>query len=358
MHENGTDSPTRESAGTSENLIDRDDIIERHMNLVWKIANETHKYLPLSIDGKSLFHSGVVGLLEAANTFDSTRGVPLGAFAKRRINGEIVDYLRTLDIAPQKVRQWGRKITKIEYSLSQKLKRLPTSEEKAQEFGVDLATYFKIEQEIHDAEVISLQDYRAGGLDNHNFEGGKNTTTPEMLVEAKDLVEKLITAIEGLPERQRSVLTRYYNEGLPFREIGDIFGVTEGGAFKIHKTAILRLRAILLPDQHTSFNGYSATKLQAWFKNGSEGETLIRKLYERATEDERGFRIIKNPSRCIREEGKTYMQASALIQSLKKKGALLVINSLSRRGFHYIFLKPQERASFDKSNFHKNGHGK
>ena len=58
-------------------------------------------------------------------------------------------------------------------------------------------------------------------------------------------MEKLAVAVQGLPERERTVLTLYYYEELTLREIGEILDLSEGRICQIFGQAVARLRGLL-----------------------------------------------------------------------------------------------------------------
>ena len=63
--------------------------------------------------------------------------------------------------------------------------------------------------------------------------------------EVKETKEALIQAVSQMAEREKTVLTLYYYEGLTLAEIGEILGVTESRVCQIHTKAVLQLRAKL-----------------------------------------------------------------------------------------------------------------
>src|SRR5919106_7037837 len=86
------------------------DILAKYLPLVRFVAEKIHRRLPPGVDLESLIHSGVVGLLEALDRYDPKRGVEFEIYARYRIQGEIMQCLRSLDWVSRSVRSWGRKI--------------------------------------------------------------------------------------------------------------------------------------------------------------------------------------------------------------------------------------------------------
>src|SRR4029078_2484282 len=101
----------------------RDEMLEAHTPLVRLVAERIHRRLPPGVDLGSLIHSGVVGLLEALQRYDARRGVAFQTYARYRIPGEIMEYLRSLDWVSRSVRAWGRKMAVARTRLAGRLGR-------------------------------------------------------------------------------------------------------------------------------------------------------------------------------------------------------------------------------------------
>ncbi|TSC68121.1 MAG: RNA polymerase sigma factor for flagellar operon FliA [Parcubacteria group bacterium Gr01-1014_66] len=375
MRQNGKNSPLRELYTSVENFKNTESVVERYLYLVRQIAGSIHRNLPAGVDMDSLIQSGIVGLLEAAKKFDPARGIYFSTFAHKHIRGRITDYLRSLDWASRSIRRWGRNIAKTEYRLSQQLMRTPSNEEMAQELDIPLVHYQKLTRKIHEAQVISLEDRTetsyTGVAPDDSETLIDNSPTPELLVEKKYAIEKLLQALPYLTEREQKIISLYYCDDMTLKEIGDIYGLTEGRICQIHQSAISRLQDIFLKEKKETYmeeqNGlnteeltaenFRAPKEETWFKTGSERELILQAIYKKAEEDENGFRTIKNPARYIRElalAGKKPKHAGSLVQKLKNKGVLCVINPRARGGPCYIFSTPNEKDRFDKKNgFHQ-----
>ncbi len=223
-----------------------DEMVETYLPLVRSVAEKVHRRLPPGVDLTSLVHSGIVGLLEALGRFDPTRGVAFEVYARYRIEGEVMQCLRSLDWASRSVRAWGRKVEAARARLAGQLSRAPDVEEMAGELNVPLEEYYRIEQKVSEAALLSLEDLSIGSeaqwekaqaeFSNYPFRD------PLSFVEDKDLLEKLTAAVDLLPERERLVVTLYYHEELTLREIGEIMDLTEGRVCQIYGQAVQRLK--------------------------------------------------------------------------------------------------------------------
>jgi RNA polymerase sigma factor for flagellar operon FliA len=233
----------RDKAAPSEELVNR------YLPLVRFVAEKVHRRLPPGVDVEPLIQSGVVGLLEALKRYDPKRGVDFEVYARYRIQGEVMQCLRSLDWVSRSVRAWGRKIEAAKARLAGQLVREPSAEELARELEIPLDTYYRVDQQLNDATLLSLEDLSMSSEAEWERSQEKQSQNgfidPLAFVESKDMVEKLGLAVEELPERERMVVTLYYHEELTLREIGEILDLSEGRICQIFGQAVGRLRAAL-----------------------------------------------------------------------------------------------------------------
>jgi RNA polymerase sigma factor for flagellar operon FliA len=233
----------REKEAPSEELVNR------YLPLVRFVAEKVHRRLPPGVDLEPLIQSGVVGLLEALKRYDPKRGVDFEVFARYRIQGEVMQCLRSLDWVSRSVRAWGRKIEAAKTRLAGQLVREPSAEELAHELEIPLETYYRMDQQLNDAALLSLEDLsmssEAEWERTQERQPQNAVLDPLTFVESKDMVEKLGVAVQELPERERMVVTLYYHEELTLREIGEILELSEGRICQIFGQAVARLRLAL-----------------------------------------------------------------------------------------------------------------
>src|SRR5215475_11900722 len=137
----------------------QEEIVDTYLPLVRLVAERVHRRLPPGIDVSSLIHSGIVGLLEALQRYDPGRGVAFQTYARYRIQGEIMEYLRSLDWVSRSVRAWGRKMAVARTRLAGRLGREASPEEMASELGVALTEYYRVDQKVSEATLLSLEDF-------------------------------------------------------------------------------------------------------------------------------------------------------------------------------------------------------
>lgn len=226
---------------------ERERLILEHLPQVRLIARRIHERLPKSVSLDDLISTGIVGLISAIDNYDPRMNVKLKTYAEYKIRGAILDSLRGLDWAP---RQHRRRVKQIEAAIAaaeQKLQRVPTEEEIAEELGVSLQTYH--EWLAEDVREITLGTVRPSndeqGRELWEYLADTEETSPAWLVEQAELRRLVAEAIERIPPNERLVLALYYQEGLTLREIAQVVQLHESRISQLKSQAILRVRSYI-----------------------------------------------------------------------------------------------------------------
>ncbi|MFT4866073.1 MAG: RNA polymerase sigma factor for flagellar operon FliA [Ilumatobacter sp.] len=224
------------------NSAARDHLIVRYSPLVKFVAGRVGAGLPSSVDSGDLISSGVFGLIDAIERFDPNFGVKFETFAVPRIRGAIYDGLRQLDWVPRSVRSRARSVEKAFSELEHKLGRGPTDEE--------LSEHLRITPEDLTKWLSAIARTTIGPLDRAIAAGAEPSApddavsgSPSAVVEVRELSLIMREEIKKLPEREKLVLSLYYDEGLTLSEIGEVLGVTESRVSQIHTKSVLHLRS-------------------------------------------------------------------------------------------------------------------
>src|SRR5690554_3469894 len=226
---------------TVKGKIDHDGLIEQYLPIVRRQALSLQVKLPASIELDDLIQAGVVGLLDAFGRFDANAGASFATFASQRIRGAMIDELRSRDWLPRSVRRSGRELESTLRRLEQELGRPPEEREVAAALDMSLAEYQQLLLDTNNGLVLSYDDVLT---DNPNLETSDDETpAPEAQVSNDQLKQLLMAAIDALPEREKLVMTLYYQEELNLKEIGAVLDVTESRVSQLHSQAIKRIRA-------------------------------------------------------------------------------------------------------------------
>jgi RNA polymerase sigma factor FliA len=228
----------------SRDPVARDRLIVHYSPLVKFVAGRVGAGLPNSVDAGDLVSAGVFGLIDAVERFDPERGVKFETFAVPRIRGAVFDGLRSLDWVPRSVRSRAREVETAFSHLEGKFGRAPTDEELSNHLRISGPEFHKWLASIASTTVGPLDRALAVGAEPRGL-GGEVPDSPAQIVE-EDEVKRLVRGeLRRLPDREKMVLSLYYDEGLTLAEIGNVLGVTESRVSQIHTKAVLHLRSRL-----------------------------------------------------------------------------------------------------------------
>ena len=213
------------------------------------IARQIHERLPGGIALEDLVHSGVLGLLEATQRYDSTKNVQFKTFAQFRIHGAILDSLRQLDRASRRLRTKSRNLNAASERLSMRLGRQPSEEEIAHEVGLDLRALRKLATTLHglesvDRQVAFGQDH-AETRDLIESAPAKSEENPFAQCLRSEMREHLTQAMSNLSPREKQLLSLYYVEQRTMQEIASILNLKRSRISQIHSAALAKLRTCL-----------------------------------------------------------------------------------------------------------------
>ncbi len=223
--------------------LDYEGVVEQYTPLVRRIAHHLKGRLPASVQLDDLIQSGMIGLLEAARHYDASQGASFETYAGIRIRGAMLDEVRRYDWTPRSVHRKAREVSEAMYRIERRTGRDARDTEVAAELGVSLAEYHRILQDAAGCRLFSIEELSENGdgfLEEH---GGGESDTPGDQLTRERFKEALADAIAGLPERERLVISLYYEEEMNLKEIGQVLGVSESRVCQINSQAMLRLRA-------------------------------------------------------------------------------------------------------------------
>ena len=240
-------SGTHEAEPAHPSVAERERLLLEHLPTVRYVARKLHEKLPQHVEMDDLVSAGMIGLIDAFSKFDHTKKVQFKSYAQFRIRGAILDSLRVLDWSPRDLRRKGRAVEEAIQSLTRRLGRTPTEQEIAADMEMDLVEYQQLLGNIKGLEVSSLNVQRGedSGEEELAYVAAPAEADPLFICMSGETRQRLIDAIEELPEKERMVLTLYYYEELNMKEIGLILGVVESRISQIHSSALRRLRPML-----------------------------------------------------------------------------------------------------------------
>ncbi|HEB77986.1 MAG TPA: RNA polymerase sigma factor FliA [Methylothermaceae bacterium] len=223
--------------------LDYEGVVEQYTPLVQRIAHHLKGRLPASVQLDDLIQSGMIGLLEAARHYDASQGASFETYAGIRIRGAMLDEVRRYDWTPRSVHRKAREVSEAMYRIERRTGRDARDTEVAAELGVSLEEYHRILQDAVGCRLFSIEELSENGdgfLEQHC--DGESDAPGDQLTRER-FKEALVDAIASLPERERLVISLYYEEEMNLKEIGQVLGVSESRVCQINSQAMLRLRA-------------------------------------------------------------------------------------------------------------------
>ena len=220
--------------------------VEAGLPFVEALARRMASTMPHSIDISDLVQDGVIGLIDAANRFDDSRGIKFETFAERRIRGAMIDALRK-DAWPRGVRRVRRELEAAREKLRATLGHEPSLADLAQAVGSDEKRLGKTIVRINTIESTSPFS-NADTVDESQLPAvlvPAEPERPDLQYEKDEVKNRVRNAIATLPPREQRVIALYYYSEVTMKDIGAELGVNESRVSQLHARAIRRLRDAL-----------------------------------------------------------------------------------------------------------------
>lgn len=226
---------------------DKDASLRRYYPLVKYVVDKIASGLPKSIEREDLINTAMIGLFDALEKYDESRGTKFETYAIWRIKGAVLDELRSLDWASRTTRRKARMIEQACQVLDQKLGRAATEQEMADHLNISLTEFLRLLEEVRGTVLLSL-DQSMQVDDDHDLAGladvieDKNSIDSLEELESSESRDLLLDLVNGLSEQERLVVALYYYEEMTLKEIGQALQISESRVSQIHTKAILRLK--------------------------------------------------------------------------------------------------------------------
>ena len=202
-----------EQAATEEQLV------RQHLPLVQYVVSEVAHRVPNHVSRSDLVSAGMLGLAQAARSFDPERGIAFDRFASTRIRGALLDELRGRDWASRSVRSRARRLHAAQEELTNRLGRAPGPEEVARALGVPPETVHKLVDDVHRATVLNYDSLVVEG-DAESFIASDDDGPEDALLD-RERKAYLMDAVGALPERLRLVVIGYFFEERSMQDLAD-----------------------------------------------------------------------------------------------------------------------------------------
>lgn len=221
--------------------VDREALVRDAMPLVGYCVSAVAARVPRHVRHDDLVSAGLLGLAQAAKMWDPARGVGFEHFARLRIQGALLDELRSRDWASRSARQDGRRLHVATEELTGRLGRQPEIGEVARTLGISEQDVVRIRDDVQRSTVLHLDAFEpgTGGSDSLADDGSAD---PVHQLLGREMRGYLHDAVEALPERLRKVVVEYFFEERPMKDIAEDLGVTISRVSQLRSEAVKLLR--------------------------------------------------------------------------------------------------------------------
>lgn len=219
--------------------VSADELLREHFPLVKKVGLHLKARLPAEFELDDLLQVGMLGLINAAGNYDSTQGASFETYASIRIRGAMLDEVRRSGWSPRSIQQKSRAVADAIRRAESRKGGEASDSEIADEMGMDLDEYHSISRELTSSKLVSLDEQ----VEEKHFELAGAEANPLDQLQDDDFRGALKECIGTLPEKEKLVMSLYYNEELNLREIGAVLEVSESRVCQIHGQALTRLKA-------------------------------------------------------------------------------------------------------------------
>lgn len=230
-------------------LDDRSQLIRDNMPLVELVVQRMTPQVPSFMTKEDMISAAMVGLIDAANKFDPSKGVKFKTFAEYRVRGAILDEMRKLDWFSRSMRDKQNQLTQTMLRLERQLGRSPEEEEMARELGLSMDEYHDMLAEVSHLGCVSLHETLDHSEEGRSFlDNLEDMAGPDIgeALEKEEMTRIMAEILEELSEKERLVVALYYYEELTQKEIAEVLSVSEGRVSQLHSQALLKLRVKLI----------------------------------------------------------------------------------------------------------------
>ncbi|HEV2176329.1 MAG TPA: FliA/WhiG family RNA polymerase sigma factor [Terriglobia bacterium] len=234
----------RRVAADEQKARECEQVCAKLLSLVKRVAYEMREHLPAHVEVDDLVGAGTLGLLDAVRKFDARKHVKIETYARHRIRGAILDGLRSLDTASRDMRQKNKRAEKTFRELETRLGRSANDAEMAQALGISLKKWYETVQELQGMGVDWLRPMQAVELKEPDPEtlAAREEVNQFDLCYQEEQKEMLDRALGRVSERERTIISLYYEQDMTMKQIGDELGIDESRVSQIHSAALAHLR--------------------------------------------------------------------------------------------------------------------
>jgi len=227
--------------GYTKKSDDKNELINKNMNIVKKIAYYYLGRVHQVVEIDDLLQIGMVGLIEAAHNYEPHEGVIFENYARLRVKGAIIDFLRKSSNLCRGTIKRKQDFDRASRKLEVKNKRLPDTEEIAKELQIGVSELMSWKHDFAASKHQSIEE-ATEAYGDFLFSGDPSVEEKILNGELKSILR---ANIERLNKQQLLVLQLYYVEELNVYEIAEVLSVSTGRVSQIKSAAVKSLRQII-----------------------------------------------------------------------------------------------------------------
>ena len=225
-------------AATVASTIDEGDLLRRFMPSVKASALHLKSRLPASVDVEDLVQAGMMALLRVVRA--GLGMVDYDRRTRRIVVNAMIDEARRTALPSASIARRVRVAAAAMRAAEAHLGRAATDEEVAEQMGISLERYQRI---LADAALVRLLPLDVAGAEIDR--AAQTDGDQERGIDRERVIASLSEAVSSLPERERLVLSLYYEHDLNMDEVGAVLTLDKSTVCRLHGRALLALRARL-----------------------------------------------------------------------------------------------------------------
>ncbi|WP_299546046.1 RNA polymerase sigma factor FliA [uncultured Helicobacter sp.] len=209
----------------------QDSLALDYLPAIKAMAFRLKERLPASVDFSDLISIGTEELIKLARKYDSSLNDSFWGYARPRVQGAMLDYLRSLDPLSRNMRTLIKRIDKaiaIYYNEHQ--------EEPDNAYLSELLK--ESEEKIKEARVAG-EIYSVMPIDDQLGQQEEGTLES---IEKEELIAVILQILEHATPNEQLVIQLYYYEELSFKEISQVLEVSETRISQLHRAVIRKVR--------------------------------------------------------------------------------------------------------------------
>ncbi len=206
------------------------ELITNYMPAVKAMASRLKERLPSSVEFNDLVSIGYEELVKLSHRYDSKKNDNFWGYAKKRIYGSMLDFLRSLDTLSRNDRKLVKEIDKIINEYTNEYGIMPTNEYLSEVLGVNIEKIKKARKADEVYSVMPIEE-QMGFYEDVSKK-----------IEEEELVNAIRAVLKTLNEKEQLIIQLYYFEELSLKEIAEILEISESRVSQLHKKIIKKLR--------------------------------------------------------------------------------------------------------------------